>query len=76
MPMIASAMATLIVNNLKASNPKITGQAETDLLNSWTQICTGMISHITSAAQVTSTGTAVVSTAPGTAPVTATGTIS
>jgi len=53
MAMTASGMATLIVTALKARNPEITGDEETELQAYWEDICGGIVSHIQSSAQVT-----------------------
>ena len=70
-------MATEIVNAVVlATDPTMSPDAKAKLIASWTAICNAMILHLVANTLVTTadTGTAEVTTAPGTAPVTATGT--
>lgn len=54
MALNASTMATEIVNNLKALNPRITGNVESQLLLHYTAICQGIITRIQADAVVNS----------------------
>ena len=46
MAMSASSMADLIVDNLKALNPGITGDVETRIHQRWQAVCQGIIDHV------------------------------
>lgn len=59
----AAGCANAIVTQLKTGNPDISGQVETDLIASWTSICQGLITHITTSAVVNTTVTGVTSPA-------------
>lgn len=53
MALSASTAADLVVQQLKATNPKIDGAQEAKMKSEWTAIFTGLFNHITSSGQVT-----------------------
>lgn len=75
-------MATQIVNALKTLNPELVGDAETQSLSQWTQICNSSILHLVAQILVSATVAPGIPTAGGptsqvtTGPGTATGSIS
>ena len=54
--MSAASMAALIVANLKAIDPAISGALEAKLLARWTAICQGIIDEVVAAAVVSVSG--------------------
>ena len=66
--MTGAAMAALIVANLKAIDPSISGAMEAKLLARWTAICNGIIAEIIANAVTSTTvaGGSSAGTHPGT----------
>jgi len=50
--MVPSVCANLVVTQIKTINTSLTGSAETEAIAMWTAICTGIINHIKTSADL------------------------